>query len=291
VKINIGRIALIANAPFFVMEKLRLIEKMSDIPVAVTYITTGSGSFLIQGLAAGQLDFAVMGTAPALVVAAKQDSNIKIIGPDATWFCPLLTWHDDIRTLSDVKPGMKIGSPGGLASNPGVLLLKRWLELGRSIDDLRGTLVSAGQGDLVKAFQNHQLDLWWSTEPVLGMRVSGARILTTFDDALGEPLVVTVNVGSTKFAGQYPKLFAVYLKALDAAYKWTVSNPEQTAEIVGSALKIPAETVLKALKVGKYRWDLNQKYSSIQTIAVFMKQQNLIDESNIQSLWFKETWR
>lgn len=289
VTVNAGRIALIANAPHFVMEKLNLLQKYSPVPVNVNYVTTGSGSFLIQGLASGKLDVAVLGTGPALVVAAKPGSNVKIIGTDATWYSPLLTWREDVKSFKDITPGMKIGSPGGFASNSGAILLMRWVGLGRPVGELRGMLVSAGQPDLQKAFLSRRIDLWYSTEPVL-LQVTGARVIETYDDAFGEPLVVTVNAGNVEFARAHPEIFRAYIRALEAAYEWTAGNPKEAAEIVASALKLPVDTVVKAFKEGKYRWGLALGRSVIGKMAIFMKQQDLIAESSLDALWFRETW-
>ncbi|MCI0563849.1 MAG: ABC transporter substrate-binding protein [Nitrososphaera sp.] len=289
VTINAGRIALVGNAPHFVMEKFNLLQKFSPMPVNINYVTTGSGSFLIQGLASGKLDVAVLGTGPALVVAGKPNSNVKIIGTDATWYAPLLTWREDVKSFKDIKPDMKIGSPGGFASNSGAILLKRWVELGRPVGELRGMLVSAGQPDLHKAFQGRKIDLWYSTEPVL-LRATGANIIETFDDAFEGAFVVTVNAGTVSFAANHPEIFRAYVRALEAAYEWTARNPKEAAEIVASALKLPVDTVMDAFKEGKYRWGLTLGRTVIEKMATFMKQQDLVGESNLQAIWFKETW-
>lgn len=289
VTVNVGRVLLIGMAPHFVMEKLGLLEKTSPVPVKVNYVTVTAAPFLIQGLIGDRLDFIVLGPSPAMQTTSKADGSAKIIGSYAYWFAPLLTWRDDVKKLEDIRPGMKIGSPGGFVSNSGVLLLKRWLEMNRPIDELKGMLVSAGQQDLYKAFLSRRIDLWYSTEPSVGLAVTGARVLDSYDGGFGERFPVLVSVGRSKFVREHPEVFRAYIQALDAAFDWTLKNQKEAAEIVGAALKVPPDLVLKAFQEGKYDWGLGQGYSVMEKLASFMKTQRLMQEVNLRELWFEET--
>ena len=290
VTVNIGRVLLIGMAPHFVMEKLGLLEKTSPVPVKVNFTTVTAAPFLIQGLIGDRLDFIVLGPSPALQTASKAFEHAKIIGSYAYWYAPLLTWRDDVRTYQDIQSGMKIGSPGGFVSNSGVLLLKRWLEMNRSKDELKGMLVSAGQQDLYKAFLSHRIDLWWSTEPAVGLAVTGARVLDSYDGGFGERFPVLVSVGRSGFAREHPEVFKAYIKALDAAFDWTIKHPREAAEIVGSALKMPPDVVERAFREGKYDWGMGQGYSVMEKLASFMQSQGLMQSAKMRELWFDETF-
>jgi sulfonate transport system substrate-binding protein len=238
VTINLGDlsgypIVKVANAKGFFKEEF---EKDN---VTVTVHNFQSGPPEVEALAARSLDFALMGSQPALQ-GISNGVGIHILSGvvDASGANGLIVRADaGINSIADLK-GRKVGVPVGTTSH--LTLIKQLEKNGLTVNDIE--LLNLAAGDIPSSILTGAIPAAVIFEPGLtGAVANGQGTIRKLDTAAGYVRLVDVIVARDKFVKTYPDLAVRLLKVIKRTVLWYNEHQEESLDILASYLSINKE--------------------------------------------------
>jgi sulfonate transport system substrate-binding protein len=236
--INLGDLAgypivKVANAKGFFEEEF---EK-DNVTVAVHNFQSGPPE--IEALAAKSLDFALLGSQPALQGIAN-GAGIHILSGlvDASDANGLIVRADaGISSIADLK-GRKVGVPVGTTSH--LTLIKQLEKNGLTVNDIE--LLNLAAGDIPSSILTGAIPAAVIFEPGLtGAVANGQGIIRKLDTASDYVRLVDVIVARDEFVKTYPDLTARFLKVIKRTVIWYNEHLEESLDILASYLSINKE--------------------------------------------------
>ena len=243
-------------------------DRLGELGVTdIEYTVIGTSSAMLEGLAAGQLDFTDIGY-PGLPVGAAAGVDFRVIGAASSGGGDVVfTAPDGPQTVAELK-GKKIAAPKG--SSGWALLIRALADAGLTSADVELIDLKPDEGQ--NAFLNDQVDAWavWSGQAG-GLDESNSRALVTGEDlGLIPGAIVTTTANAENDA-----LLAAYLGARQDALDWFAEDPEAVAEAIAADREMDAAVVTAFIGISS---PLNEPVSD----------QLLADYQHVADLFFAE---
>jgi len=229
---------------YFVAEQEGYFTKNHLKVKPVTVINGPEGIDAIKG---GSIDFTYSATLPTYL-ADQSGLGLVYVGPGdiespGHWQYYMAVKSDStISTLKQVftTKGIKIGWIGSSTPNAiAVRLLEH--EMGISGSDI--TFITLSPPDITTALEAGEVQAAISLEPFTTIALGSKAIKTVggpLDTIMGNSVPTGGYVASSSWAKAHAGVVSAFDKALAEATQYIDANPQQTNDIISSALKIPA---------------------------------------------------
>lgn len=209
----------------------------NELGLPVNIIKFESGKDVNTAIAAGSIDIAEIGTAPASIgVATELGYKVFWIG-DVIGSAESLAVRNNsgINSVADLK-GKKIAAP--FSSTAHYSLLNAIKDAGLSETDL--TILDLQPADIYAAWQRGDIDGAYVWYPVLDNLLRDGGKVITHSGELAEKGIITadVNIVRNEFAEKHPDVVKNYVKAQIKANDIILNDNDKAAEEVASVLEI-----------------------------------------------------
>jgi NitT/TauT family transport system substrate-binding protein len=272
-----------AYMQFFIMQEQKMIEKHATAAglgdVSVDWATFRSSDVMNDALISGSVDFVCLGIPGIITVWSKTKGTPSEVKA-ATGFnvSPLMLMVRDpaIKSLRDFKDGHKIAMPAVKVSMQAIILeMAAAREFGiDKFNALDHLTVSMAHPDATAAMLGGPSEIVanFSSSPFQyrQMKNPNIRRLLTSTDLFEGGLSFNVIAASAKFRTQNPKLYGVFLSALNEATDFINADKRRAAEIYlkASGDKMPVEELTQILNDPAIRY--TTKLEGISAFVDFM---------------------
>jgi taurine transport system substrate-binding protein len=214
--------------------------------IKVSWKQFDSGRDVNTAIAAGGIDFGLVGTPPgAAGVARGLPYQVyyfhDIIGTSEAL---VVKTKANIKSIQDLK-GKKIATTFGSTSHFSLLSALRL----SGVNPADVTLLDLQQPDLIAAWQRGDIDGGYVWQPTQAKLVNAGGVVITDSGKLADQGAVTGEFGvvRTAFATQYPQIVADYISVLDEAVRKYRSDPQASAQALSKELGLSPADSLKAM--------------------------------------------
>jgi len=243
-------------------------ERFAEIGIEdIEYTLLGTSSKMLEGLAAGKLDFVDIGY-PGLPTGAAANVDFRVIGAASTGGGDaIFTAPDGPKTVAELK-GKKVASPKG--SSGWALLVRALSDAGLTMADVELIDLQPDEGQ--NAFLNGQVDAWaiWSGQAG-GLDDSNSHVLTSADEVGLIPGAISTR---TELA-ENDEVLAAYLGARQDAVDWFNEDPDAVFEAIAADREMEPEAVKSFIEISA---PLNEPVSD----------ELLADYQHVADLFFEE---
>jgi NitT/TauT family transport system substrate-binding protein len=251
-----------------VMKEKKLLEAAG---FNVTWNEFLAGSYAMQDMVAGVIDFAVCGAVPIMITHA-QSMALAILA-SANQEGSSLVVNTSIKTIKDLN-NKKIGTPG-IGSIQDAMVTR--MAADNTIRIRRATMKVA---DMPLFLQHGEIDgfIAWAPHPTRAAEHGfGHKLLTSHDMMPGHQCCVLVTRKDT--LRNDLETVSVVLKIYLDAYKWFLDNQNESVKMMAKATGMSEAIVRKALKTVKYPDPPYCNMASMRAMA-----QGLIETDKITSV-------
>jgi NitT/TauT family transport system substrate-binding protein len=230
-----------AYAPLIVMRQEGVLEK--EFPgTTFAWRVLASGSAIRDGMIANQVQIGAGGVAPFLI-GWDRGVGWKLLGSLCDMDLWLVARDPNIKTLRDLKPGMKIGMPAPDSIQAIILRKAAQDQLGNAhaLDD---DIVAISHPAGVAALRNGQLAAHFSNPPFQFEEVAqGGHVVLRSFDVFGVSTLDSV-FATEAFARAYPAFVQTFYTELKAAIDLINRHPRRAATLLSrdSGGKVSAQT-------------------------------------------------
>ena len=222
----------IGYAPLLVMEQQKMIE--NDFPnTKVQYMLLSNGDAIRDGIIAGQIQVGSGGVGPFLVGWAKGVDYQLIASMDKMdlW---LNVMDPKIKSVKDLKPGMKVASPA-IDSIQAIVFRKQVETDFGDAHKLDSDLVAMSHPDGLQNLLSGSINAHYTSPPFQFQEVDkGAHTIAHSYDAMG-PSTFNSVFTSKKFYSDYPQFMEKFYGYMQKADKMIKSDPAGAATLVATA--------------------------------------------------------
>ncbi|HEV2282658.1 MAG TPA: ABC transporter substrate-binding protein [bacterium] len=221
----------IGYATLLVIKAQHTLEKQFP-GTSFAWTLLANGATIRTGMIAGQIQFGAGGVAPFLI-GWDRGAGLRLVAAMNEMNLWLVTLDPSVRTLRDLKPGMKIGMPG-VDSIQAIVLRKAAERAFGNAHALDTGIVSIEHPVGVQALLHGQLTAHLSSPPFQFEEVAaGGRIILRSYDLFGESTFNSVFT-TDKIAAQYPPLVDAMSRDLTEATAFINSHPREAAAILSA---------------------------------------------------------
>ena len=234
-------------APVQLAYELKLFEKYAP-GLKVSYRQYGSGSIRSEAMIADQADVGFMGIQPFLV-GWSRGVSWKVVMALNNAPVHLMTWRDDIKSLKDIKPGVKIAVPSPTSTQADLLRMaaKRQLGDARALD---ANMVAMKHPDAANAIISKRgIDMHFASPPFLfkEAKTPGVHRVLTAIEAFGGEHNFLVTVAMNDFANKQPQAFAALTMGIMEAMHMLNTDPKKAAEVIAKPNKLSVSKAVEYL--------------------------------------------
>ncbi len=235
-------------APIMVIQEKKLIEKYYE-GAEVEWVQLGSGGAIREAMAAGTVDIGSMGVPPFLISWDKE-LGFRVISALCRMPLGLQTYHEEIETLGDITPDMKIAlpSPGSIQHILLSMACEKQLGDPTALDD---QIIAMTHPDGANALINKiEIDAHYTSPPYIFMELETEgihQVLDAEEDCFEGPFTFLVTISTEKFKESNPELFTAVADALDEAIVWINENPDEASELLAEGMDMEKDEVYKQL--------------------------------------------
>lgn len=203
-----------------------------------------AGSYVMQEMASGSLDFASCGTAPIAITSA-QGVKLNILASGNQEGSALVV-AQDVKSIKELD-GKSVGTPG-TGSIQDAMIAQLAKEHG-----IRVRRVSMKVSDMPLFLQKHEIEAFIAWEPHTARAVAQkfGKILYTSHDMMPDHQCC-VLVAPTDKVQQNPELVKQVMKVYLDAYKWFLDHPEESIQMMVKATGMSEDIIRTAIKNCKY---------------------------------------
>ena len=214
--------------------------------IEIRWLEFQSGTDILTAMQSGALDFATIGTPPAVMgIINNYPFRIfylhDVIGESEGL---IVKKSSGIDAISDIK-GKTIAVPFGTTSHFAFLNVLR----ANDIKTSDFTLLDMNPPDIFAAWQRGDIDGAYTWESVKSQLIEseGKQLLNSEDAAKVGGLTAEVGIVSTKFYAAYPEIVRKYIDILDEAVHSYRDNQEAAAGLMAKGLGLPVKDALVAM--------------------------------------------
>lgn len=259
----------LAYAPLVMLQAHQTLEKMFP-HTRISWTSVSGGSTVRDGIIAGTIQLGVAGTAPFLIGWA-HNTAFRILCGVSTFDIWLMAKDPSIKTLSDIKPNMKIGTPDLAGSNAIILQMACQRTFGNP-HQLDGNIQPMPHPQAVQALESGQIAAHFSTPPFqFEEQAAGAHIVLRSVDVIG-PATFTEVLTTDTFGNQYPRFVTAFLSETAKEARAIKSNPSAAASVLAAASggRVPAQKMQTWLGHEATGYDIVPR--GVMKYAAFMKE-------------------
>lgn len=198
------------------------------------------GSYVMQEMASGSLDFASCGAAPVAITNA-QGVKLNIIG-SCNQEGSALVVANGINTLKDLE-GKNIGTPGTGSMQDAMLAQLL------SSNGVRARRMSMKVSDMPLFLQKGEIAGFIAWEPHAARAVANnfGKILYTSHDMMPNHQCCVLVTPASKVTDD-PETVRVFMKIYLDAYKWFMEHPDETIQMTMKATGMSEDIIREAVK-------------------------------------------
>lgn len=281
-KINLAYQVGFHYGPSIIMDHFDLVELHSNGRIKAGYFKISGGSTINEAIVAGSIDFAQMGTPPAIQGVAK-GIGTKILASFGSIEHEVWTWRDDLQSLDDLKEG-DIVCVVQLYSTEHVGLIKA---IGKEKADAVSGFFS--HSDAFQMMEEGTVDADFVGVPYSTLYAENPRYhkISCDTDIWGVSLAGGVFIGRADLSKE---VVDTVLKAWLEAISWIKSNPKQASEIIGSVFDYKEDEAWELWQKAGITWDATFGLSVLKTQANIMYELNIINKQlSEQDMMFQQT--
>ena len=247
--------------------------------------TGPAGGLMVPLLISGSVD-AVLAASFAGVVNHLKDPDLVAVAQVVRyerWYG--MVAKNDIKTVTDLK-GKKIGISFGNASESYFNDVLKHYNL--NPDDFKAGEVNVEPPEMVAAIERNDVQAFSSWEPWLSRTTLGVPNTHVLVDSLGKIQDVGFVYMSKKWIDANHATALAFLKALQQANDFMAKNPDQTKQMVGKFLNIPANQMDSMMpKIGLTFMLGSDSYEAVKTdVNLLIAQGKLKPGGFDYSAWF-----
>lgn len=232
-KLNLAYQVGFHYGPSIIMDYLNLIEENSGGRFQGSFFKISGGATINEAIVAGSIDFAQMGTAPA-IIGVDQGIGTKILASFGSKEHELWTWRTDIQSIADFQEGDLVNVVQ-VNSIEQVGLIKAYIDLGRTKDE----------ADAISVFFSHSdaFPMMEQDEPPIDAHFTGVPYTLLYaenperyhkvasDTSIwGLPLAGGAFIGRTSLESE---VIDIVLESFVEAIEWIKNNPEEASRVIG----------------------------------------------------------
>ena len=219
----------LAYAPLVVMKSRGTLEKAFP-QTQFGWRSLSGGSSVRDAMVAGQIQLGIAGTAPFLI-GWEHEPDLKMLSGLSVFDIWLVAKDPAIKTIRDIKPGMKIGTPDLAGSNVLILQMACERDLGNP-HALDSAIVTMPHPLAVQALETGQIAAHFSTPPFQFEEVAqGAHVVLRSEDVVG-PSTFTAALAMQSFYDKHPLFMTAVYKTLADAAGFVEKQPAQAAAML-----------------------------------------------------------
>lgn len=282
VKLNFAYQVGFHYGPSIIMDCFDLVEKHSRGLVQAAYFKISGGSTINEAIVAGSIDFAQMGTPPA-IKGVDQGIGTKILASFGSKEHEVWTWRDDLQSLDDLKEGDIVGAVK-IYSIEHVGLIKA---LGREKADAFSGFFS--HSDAFQMMEEGMIDAAFTGVPYTLLYSENPRYhkISCDTDIWGVPLAGGVCIGRATLDEE---LVDAVLDAWLEAVSWIKSNPKKASEIIGPVYDYEEDEAWRLWQKSGIEWDVTFGLAVLKTQADMMYDLDILSKTlSEQDLMFPQT--
>jgi len=273
--------------PSIIMDHFDLVEKHSDNRIKANYFKISGGSTINEAIVAGSIDFAQMGSPPA-IKGVDQGIGTKILASFGSKEHEVWTWRSDINSLNDLKEG-DIISVVKLYSIEHVGLIKVFMDMGRTKEEADAISGFFSHSDSYQLMAEGNIDAHFTGVPYTFLYSEDPKYhkISCDTDIWGMSLAGGVFIGR---ANLDKSTIEAVLAAWKEAIEWIKTNPKQASEIVGEAYEYEKEEAWEIWQKSGIEWNVKFGLNVIETQANMMYQLGIVNKQlSNEELLFPET--
>jgi sulfonate transport system substrate-binding protein len=217
-------------------------EELGADGIGVRWVQSLGSNKALEFLNAGSIDFG--STAGAAALLAKINGNpieTVWIYSKPEWTALVTRPDTGIGKVEDLK-GRRVAATKG--TDPYIFLLRALDRHGLAVDDIDLVLLQHDQGRL--ALERGDVDAWAGLDPMMA-DVEISRGFPLFHRDADANTYGVLNVRE-EFAAEHPDLVQRVLKVYERGRQRALQNPDQLAEILAGAAKLPGPVAAKQLE-------------------------------------------
>jgi aliphatic sulfonates family ABC transporter substrate-binding protein len=271
----------VGHQPFGVLSLLKATCALEDALAAygasVEWSECTTGMQVIDALAAGALDFGVVGEAPPVFAQAARAPVVYLAvePPAPEGEAIVVRALSDVRTLADLR-GKSLAVTRG--ANVLYFVVQALEEAGLTLDDV--VVRALGPVDAHAAFASGEVDAWavWNPHLASLQETLSTRVLR---DARGLANNRAYYMGRHAFADAHPDIVQAFLGQVGAVGRWANESPGAAARILAPHANLPASTLEASLARTPFDTQpMNREaMASQQRIADTFRRLNIIPRS------------
>jgi NitT/TauT family transport system substrate-binding protein len=216
----------LAYAPLVVMKTRGTLERRFP-QTQFGWRSLSGGSSVRDAMVAGQIQLGIAGTAPFLI-GWEHEPDLKMLCGLSVFDIWLVAKDPALKTLRDLKPGMKIGTPDLGGSNVLILQMACQRAFGNP-HALDAAIVTMPHPLAVQALETGQIAAHFSTPPFQFEEVArGAHVVLRSADVIG-PSTFTAGLAMQSFYEKYPQFMRALYGAIDQAAAFVADTPAVAA--------------------------------------------------------------
>ena len=246
------RIGLQRSSTFnLVRARGELERRLARLGVKVSWAEFTSGPPLLEALAAGKVDVGEVGDGPVIFAQAKK-APIVYFGqsqPNPEAIALLVPKGSSIRSLADLK-GKKLAFARGSSAVP--FVVNALAKGGLKLSDVTPVYLQPPDGRV--AFESGKIDAWAVWDPFYAAAQVGGKA-QVLANGRGFTSFRIYFLANRDFAADNPSLLPLLINDLRGAGQWALKNPDQSADFLSKATKVPVEVlgVSERRRLGRYQ--------------------------------------
>lgn len=276
IKLNFAYQVGFHYGPSIIMDHFDLVEKNSQNRIQASFFKISGGSAINEAIVAGSIDFAQMGTPPA-IKAVDQGIGTKILASFGSKEHEVWTWRNDIQSLSDLKEGDIIGVVS-LYSIEHVGLIKAYVDMGRTIEEANVISAFFSHSDAYQLMEESDIDCAFTGVPYTILYAENPRYhkISCDTEIWGMPLAGGVFIGRASLDGW---IIDAVFKAWAESIVWIKNNPQQASEIIGEVFEYTKEEAWDLWQETGIEWDLSFGLNVVEAQAGMMYELGIISNN------------
>ena len=281
IKLNFAYQVGFHYGPSIIMDHFDLVEKHSNDMIQAGYFKISGGSTINEAIVAGSIDFAQMGSPPA-IKGVDQGIGTKILASLGSKEHEVWTWREDVQSLNDLKEGDIIGAVK-LYSIEHVGLIKA---LGKEKADALSGFFS--HSDAFQMMEEGTIDAAFTGVPYTLLYADNPRYhkISCDTDIWGVSLAGGVFIGR---ADLDKNIVDAVLNAWLEAIEWIKNNPQEASKIIGEVYEYEEDEAWDLWQRSGIVWNPAFGLSVLETQADIMYELGIINKQlTAEDLMFEQ---
>lgn len=259
----------ISYLPLTVIETQHLLEKygrQQGLDISTRWLKFTGGAAMDEALIAGDLNIAVGGVAPMVLLWARTRDNLRVHAIAALNSMPLYlnTIDANVHAIKDFKSTDRIAMPAaGVSIQAITLMMAAAKEFGPDqARKLNPLTVSMSHPDGMAALLARKAGITahFTSPPYMFEELTKPGVHRVLDsyDVLGGPATFNVVFASGRFMAKHPKIGPIVIAALKEADQFIIAHPKDAAQIYmhSTRTSLTESELVKMIKNPEVKWTI-----------------------------------